>query len=65
MYILLGLVFIGWGIFILVKPDRFYGMAKTWKKVSEPSGLIKLETVIGGGLMIVAGIAFMVVHFLK
>ena len=67
LYFFIGLVLIGIGITMLVKPQFVYELTESWKHgggVYEPSGLYVWSTRFGGVMFILAGICGVIVPFL-
>ena len=67
LYAIIGLVLIGIGITMLVKPQLVYELTESWKHdggVYEPSRLYVWSTRFGGVMFILAGICGMIVPFL-
>lgn len=64
---LLGAVFIVFGLFMIVAPKLFYKITQGWKNDSEtePSNLFVISTRFGGVIFIVVGIAAIVIRFVK
>ncbi|MEI7026193.1 DUF6199 family natural product biosynthesis protein [Paenibacillus sp. y28] len=58
----LGILLIIIGLFMLIRPQTMWVITESWKSsdATEPSGLYKLSTRIGGGLFTLAGIGAMV-----
>ena len=68
LYFFIGLVLIGIGITMLVKPQFVYELTQSWKSdggVGEPSGLYVWSTRFGGVMFTLAGICGVMVPFLS
>ena len=64
LYFFIGLVLIGIGITMLVKPQLVYELTETWKHdggAGEPSKLYLWSTRCGGVMFILAGICGLIV----
>lgn len=59
MYILLGIILVIIGLVMLIKPEIVFEITESWKHSSdtEPSDFYKLETRIGGAVLLIVGAA--------
>ena len=62
MYTLLGIIFSGIGLLMVVNPSIIFQITESWKSdiTNEPSELFKISTRVGGGAFIIIGIASIV-----
>ena len=68
LYFFIGLVLIGIGITMLVKPQFMYELTESWKHdggVYEPSRLYVWSTRFGGVMFTLAGFGGVIVPFLS
>ena len=68
LYFFIGLVLIGIGITMLVKPQFVYELTESWKHgggVYEPSSLYLWSTRFGGVMFTLAGIVGLIVPFIS
>lgn len=67
MMLICGIFLLVMGIVMMVSPVTFYNLTESWKNSSldEPSGLYKFSTRFGGVAFTIAGIAGIVVFFVK
>lgn len=67
MYLLWGIVLIGFGAMMLFGPKTFYQITQGWKNDSDtdPSHLFIISTRIGGVLFLLVGITASLLQFLK
>lgn len=65
MYILIGIIFIGIGLAMLISPQTIFEITESWKSDSnnEPSKLYMISTRCGGGIFFIIGLASIMVSF--
>ncbi len=66
MYLLLGIIIIVIGLVMLINPDLIYDITEGWKNSSVnvyPSDMYRVSTRIGGGFIVIVGIAAVVMQF--
>ena len=66
VYIIIGVVFIGIGLLMMLSPSIFYNITQGWKNgsESEPSNLFIVSTRFGGVMFSLIGTASIVLQFL-
>lgn len=66
MELIIGIIFIIWGITMFIKPHLLFKITESWKYYSpaEPSDLYIFNAKVGGVFVTLAGIASVVVFFI-
>lgn len=62
LFILGGIIFAAFGIFLFLRPDLFWKLTEQWKSyyADEPSDLYVKSTKFGGILFVLLGVAMIV-----
>lgn len=62
MYILLGIIFLGIGLLMVISPSTVFQITEGWKsdRSNEPSELYKISTRIEGCIFVIMGICCIV-----
>ena len=67
MFLLIGILFVGIGLFMLIRPQAVFTLVESWKNADwgEPSTLYLWNTRIGGAAFLAVGTLSIVVQFLE
>ena len=65
MYLIIGIIFLVFGIVLFLKPRLFYDLTESWKNnvTGEPSDLYIFSIRFRGVVVAIVGVASIIVHF--